>query len=129
MAQCRGLVETHVLFYQPAELPPRWAETEIWRSAAAIPGVTVSHDPGGAEARRFHGATSGQALLYDAAGRLIFNGGITGSRGHAGDNAGRNAITSLLMKGAAERARTPVFGCSLFESQDADQEEANGWKL
>lgn len=72
-------------------------------------------DDNGAEANRFHAATSGQTLLYDAAGRLLFSGGITGSRGHSGDNAGQTAIVSLVNSGAAELTETSVFGCPLFE--------------
>ena len=34
-----------------------------------------------------HAWTSGETMLYDASGRLVFAGGITGSRGHGGDNA------------------------------------------
>jgi hypothetical protein len=72
-------------------------------------------DDEGAEANRFHAATSGQTLLYDADGRLLFSGGITGSRGHAGDNAGENAIVSWVNSGAAARTETSVFGCALFD--------------
>src|SRR5262245_25302036 len=115
MAQCRGLVDSRVLFYQPPGLPDQWTQTDIWQSAAAIPGVTVERDAGGIEASRFHASTSGQVLLYDAAGRLLFSGGITGSRGHAGDNAGRSAIISLLTATTAEHDRTEVFGCQLFD--------------
>ena len=42
------------------------------------------------------------------------SGGITGSRGHVGDNAGQAALIDLLGRGAADRSRTSVFGCPLF---------------
>ena len=125
MARCRGDGRSHgtaprprltayVLFVRPAGFPRGWERTDLWRSAAAIPGVRVLCDNGGTEARRFGAATSGQTLLYDAAGRLLFRGGITGSRGHAGDNAGRSAIVALLTQGTSERTQTFVFGCPLF---------------
>ena len=57
-----------------------------------------------------------QTLLYDANGSLLFNGGITGSRGHAGDNAGRAAIVDLLNHVSPATTATKVFGCSLFAS-------------
>ncbi len=116
MAQCQGKVRAYMLFYRPAEFSERWERTDLWRSAAAIPGVAVLEDEDGLEAARFHAATSGQALLYDAQGRLVFTGGITDSRGHYGDNEGRDAIVSLLSRGAAAFTTTPVFGCSLLES-------------
>jgi hypothetical protein len=114
MAQSRGRVRAYVLFLKPSGFSDEWEKTDLWQSAASIPGVNVLIDDGGAEARRFHAATSGQTMLYDADGRLLFSGGITGSRGHAGDNAGRSAIVSLVNTGAAERAGTFVFGCQLF---------------
>jgi hypothetical protein len=120
MAQCQGLVNANVLFIQPEGFNDEWAQTDLWQSAATIPGVTVRQDSGGIEARRFHAETSGQVLLYDAAGRLLFSGGITGSRGHSGDNAGRSTIVSLLIEGIAERNQTLVLGCSLFDQGCTD---------
>jgi hypothetical protein len=114
MAHSQGRVTAYVLFLKPQGFSDEWEKTDLWQSAASIPGVNVLIDDGGAEARRFHAATSGQTMLYDADGRLLFSGGITGSRGHAGDNAGRSAIVSLVNTGAAERDKTSVFGCRLF---------------
>jgi hypothetical protein len=113
MVRVGGLVKTHLLFLKPADMPADWEKTDLWQAAAAIPGTSLRPDLDGAEAARFGSATSGQALLYDAQGRLLFSGGITPARGHAGDSAGRSAILSLLTAGTATAARTPVFGCSL----------------
>jgi len=77
--------------------------------------VQVMRDDDGVEAARFGAATSGQVILYDRDGGLLFTGGITASRGHAGDNDGRNAIVSLLGRGRETRHSSPVFGCSLLE--------------
>ena len=114
MTQARGRVTAYVLFVKPRGFSDGWARTDLWESAAAIPGVTPVLDDGGAEAGLFHAATSGQTVLYDAAGNLLFSGGITAARGHAGDNAGRTAVVSLLTSDAAEERGTPVFGCPLF---------------
>jgi hypothetical protein len=114
MAQTQGRVTAYVLFLKPADASDDWEKTDLWQSAASIPGVNVVADDDGVEARCFHAMTSGQTVLYDAAGRLLFSGGITGSRGHSGDNAGRSAIVSRLNTGVAERAETFVFGCPLF---------------
>jgi hypothetical protein len=114
MAQTQGRVTAYVLFLKPAGSSDDWEKTDLWQSAASIPGVNVVVDDDGVEARCFHALTSGQTVLYDAAGRLLFSGGITGSRGHSGDNAGRSAIVSRLNTGEAERAETFVFGCPLF---------------
>jgi hypothetical protein len=114
MTQAQGRVTAYVLFVKPPLFSDGWEQTDLWASAAAIPGVTVVRDDDGAEAVRFHAATSGQTVLYDAAGNLLFSGGITSARGHAGDNAGRTAIVSLLTSDEAEERGTPVFGCPLF---------------
>jgi hypothetical protein len=111
-------VSAFVLFFKPADFPEKWEKTDLWDSAARIPGVTVLSDPGGAEASRFNALTSGSSMLYDAEGRLLFSGGITASRGHSGDNDGRRAIVSLVTDEGAAQAEAPVFGCSLVENDN-----------
>jgi hypothetical protein len=125
MAQAQGRVTAYVLFLKPAGTADDWEKTELWQSAASIPGVSVVVDDDGAEARRFHAVTSGQTALYDVGGRLLFSGGITASRGHSGDNAGRSAIVSLLNAGDADRTVTSVFGCPLYGPRSECLEEAN----
>ena len=119
LAKCEGKVATSVLFFQPSNYSPEWSRGSLWNSAAAIPGVFTQADADGVEARRFGAATSGLVVLYDAKGRLLFSGGITASRGHAGDNAGAEAILSLVNGEIAATGQTPVFGCSLLDPCDA----------
>ena len=113
MARVEGKAKAYVLFAKPEGSGADWDDTSLRRSAAAIPGVTVLSDPDGAEARRFGAETSGHTLLFAPDGRLLFSGGITQSRGHAGDNAGASAIVSLVHHQKADHATTFVFGCSL----------------
>lgn len=117
MAHARAPVNAAVFFYSPSAEPGEWCKTDLWQSAAAIPGVQVFKDRDGEVARSFGVFTSGQTLLYDSAGRLLFKGGITAFRGHSGDNAGRSAIAVLLQREPSEvrnvPVSTPVFGCSL----------------
>jgi hypothetical protein len=115
MAHSQGRLTAYVLFVKPAGFSDEWEKSDLWHSASAIPGVTVVIDDEGAEANRFHVATSSQALLYDGGGRLLFSGGVTASRGHYGDNAGQSAIVSLVNSGTADRAESFVFGCPLFD--------------
>jgi hypothetical protein len=114
MAHRQGTVDAFVYFYAPRSEGRDWVRTPLWRDAAAIPGVQATEDQDGREARRFGASTSGQALFYDAGGQLRFNGGITESRGHSGDNDGRDAIVALLQTGKTLHPTTPVFGCSLL---------------
>jgi hypothetical protein len=92
-----------------------WLHTDLWRSAESIPGVIVQADEDGNEAANFQATTSGQVVLYDAGGKLLFRGGITSSRGHYGDNTGLSAILKLLNNEPASTHETPVFGCSLID--------------
>ena len=113
MAHVQNQVTVHLLFYRPVGGGPEWTDTDLWRSAAAIPGVQRRIDEEGAEARRFGGFVSGQTFLFDADARLIFQGGITYARGHAGDNVGRQSLQALIRDEQAPARRTPVFGCLL----------------
>lgn len=113
MAHAYGKANAFVLFTKPAGAGPDWDDTDLRRSAAAIPGVTVLTDENGAEAARFGAETSGHTLVFDPSGTLIFSGGITASRGHAGENAGESAVIAALKQEPTGRDRTPVFGCSL----------------
>jgi len=124
MARAGARVTADVLFVRPAGVPTDWEKTDLWRSAEAIPGVTVRSDEGGHEAALFHAVASGQIVLFNTAGREIFAGGITGSRGHEGDNPGLARILTLLSNGSAERAKAPVFGCALSEPRDLDKKGA-----
>jgi hypothetical protein len=58
-------------------------------------------------------------VLYDARGQLVFRGGITSARGHAGDNYGADAVAEFVNTGVRSRSLTPVFGCSLLSSDAA----------
>jgi hypothetical protein len=113
MARASEKLDAHVFFYLPSTEASTWARTDLWETATAIPGVHVIEDREGALARRFGVHTSGQTLLYNAAGRLIFNGGITAARGHSGDNNGRHAVIKLAQGRTVVPNATPVFGCSL----------------
>jgi hypothetical protein len=84
--------------------------------AEAIPGVRVLVDPSGTEALRFGSHTSGHVVVYSAEGDLRFSGGITGGRGHEGDNLGSAAaLTAALARPTAPTS--PVFGCTLKDSE------------
>lgn len=118
MTVCQGLADASVLFLKPHHVGQEgagqeWEKTDLWRSASEIPGVRVQADEDGQERERFRVQTSGHVLLYDAAGKLAFSGGITPSRGHSGENAGRTIIAQLLRDERPPRSNTLVFGCPL----------------
>jgi hypothetical protein len=117
MTHCQNLVNASVMAVQPDGVAPDWVRTDLYRSANSIPGVVVRVDNKGEEAHRFHATTSGQVVLYDRGGRLLFSGGITAARGHEGDNAGLSDIMEMLHGRVAVQGKTPVFGCSLLNPE------------
>lgn len=123
IARAPARPRTFVVFIKPGSVRADWEQTDLWRTAAAIPDVTVRRDDDGVEAARFGAKTSGQVFLYAADGRLLFSGGTTGARGHAGDNLGRAAILAHLAGESAPRPTSSVFGCSLFGDADGDRFE------
>lgn len=109
-----GSAKTYVAFYTPVNAELSWCETDVWRSASEIAGVSIVRDAGAVEATRFGVHTSGGVLVFDEAGNLIFQGGVTGARGRTGDNPGSSAVAALLLGKPSAVRRTPVFGCDLF---------------
>jgi hypothetical protein len=104
-----------VLAYKPSSEPNSWVESDSLRSIRDLnPEIIIDRD--GAEASRLGMTTSGQVIVYDRSGHLVFNGGITGSRGHQGDNVGEQTVLAEI-NGVRDgrNSSAPVFGCSIFD--------------
>ena len=108
-------LRARVVFVQLPGFTDQEMRDESWEKAGRIPGIERRIDKDGVEARRFCALVSGFTVLYDASGKLLFEGGVTGSRGQVGANAGRNSVIGFLRDGKVETSRTPVFGCYLFD--------------
>jgi hypothetical protein len=129
MARSRGKIAAYALFTKPSAFPDGWEKSDLWQKASAIPGVKALSDADGAEARLFGAETSGQVALYDPKGRLAFRGGLTGARGHFGDNPGRDAVLSLIQLERTGKAESLVFGCSLLRN-DPDRDNGDrSWPI
>lgn len=113
MNQSHGAVSAWVLFIKPSGMDEGWERSATWTQARAIPNVTVLLDDEGLEAKRFGALTSGHVVLYDRGGRLAFSGGITGARGHEGNNVGTHRVLGLLDHSVVGRTGHDVFGCPL----------------
>jgi hypothetical protein len=113
MTHCHGKLECTVLFVQEPGLPDDITQSDYWKLAASIPGVTPRQDTRNLAVDVFGARTSGQTFLYDLAGGLVYQGGITDGRGHEGDNAGRSAIEQYVLTGATVCSAAPVYGCAL----------------
>jgi hypothetical protein len=114
----------------PTFLVFRPSKTSDWTWAAfqtvtrSLPDARVIWDDGGLAAARFHAIASGTVLLYSENGDLLFHGGVTGSRGHEGDNYGLDELTKALEAtpgSPSQPKHSRVFGCALgFSQQEGD---------
>ena len=119
MARAKGQLRAYVVFARPAGLAGNPEFTELWDRASRIPGVELVRDDEGREAAAFGAVTSGQVYVYGPDGTLLFSGGTTRSRGHAGDNPGRRAILALVTHQQRAGTTAAVFGCALHGPADA----------
>ena len=124
MAKFQDKVDAYALFHAPSSRELEWSKTDLWDTAISIPGLKAVIDKDGVIAKRFNALTSGEALLYDPDGKLLFWGGITSSRGHSGDNLGRDTITKLLSGVQSEVQQTAVFGCHMTKKLAAAKGES-----
>jgi hypothetical protein len=115
LARSAERIDAHVVLYSPDPVPADWTAAAGEHRAGQIPGVTLHEDRNGREARLYGAETSGHVVLYNSRGELLFSGGITAARGHAGDNPGTDAILALLSHRTAP-AVTDVFGCPITRS-------------
>ena len=103
-----------VVFAQPAGVADDWSKTDLWDTAVANRDLHVVLDSGGVLARRFGVQTSGEVLLYDRAGVLQFDGGLTPGRGHVGDSCGRSRLQAIATgQVPASPATCATYGCPL----------------
>jgi hypothetical protein len=114
LAHSAGNLHPEVVFLKAPGKEDSWTHGELWHDAAELPGTVVTSDLAGREAALFQVTTSGETVVYDAAGNLRFHGGMTGARGHIGDNTGCSAVESYANAGVTSTTRTRVFGCPLF---------------
>jgi hypothetical protein len=114
LAHSGGHLHAQIVFLKPLGEEDSWTHTDLSRAASELPGTSVLNDLEGREAKLFHAAVSGETLVYDTLGILRFHGGITGARGHVGDNAGCSSVEAYANTGAVPLSKTPVFGCPLF---------------
>ena len=124
-----GKVAGVVIFSKPESQASDVRSSDLWSAASLIPSVSAYFDPDGSLTRKLGGYVSGQVELYDLHGHLAFSGGITASRGHAGDNSGVEAVRHLVLHGpSAQVIHTPVFGCSLHNPNSELLKDDLSWK-
>ncbi len=109
-----GRFAAHAIVYRPGRPSEDWDRAEDTSiDGASIPGLRLWADRGGQIGRRFGVETSGHVLLFDPAGRLLFEGGITPSRGHRWGNLGLEALVGRIERSDLGTGSGPVFGCPI----------------
>lgn len=116
LAHAPGICSVTVAVYSPSSEPSEWNHSRLRGRAETIPGVRVVDDIDGLEATRFGAVRSGHVVVYDGEGVLRFQGGITASRGHEGDNLGEDCVTAIVHGQRPPAERTPTFGCEILTS-------------
>jgi len=119
VAQTTTPVTSWVLLLKPQYTDDDWNGTAVAELVHRVPNARLLTDQDGIEAARFGAETSGHVVLYDAAGHLLFSGGITERRGVAGDNAARRALLAVLNGTGSEPAERAVLGCGLLTHDPA----------
>jgi hypothetical protein len=104
-----------IVLLSPKGIVKDWNE-HIAAMARRIPEAKIVIDVEGTMADTFGASTSGHAMLYDRNGRLTFSGGITGGRGHVGDNESRRDLI-VALRGGDFAHEHPIFGCGLDDPE------------
>ncbi|MEZ6017901.1 MAG: hypothetical protein R3F49_22545 [Planctomycetota bacterium] len=117
------------LFVVPPGAPDGFAEGALWDRVQARDDIEAVIDRDGVLARALGAERSGTLALYDSAGALRFQGGLTEARGHAGPSRGLTLLHAALNElepagiGADTASRscttTSARGCALFTSPTA----------
>ncbi len=110
--ECADRLQIVAVFASYDTLPGKVEESRLWKKAAAIPRLTAIVDGDGSLREGLGALTSGDCVLADPQGRVLYHGGITGSRGQNGPSPGGDAVIAFT-KGIAGIASAPVFGCAL----------------
>ena len=118
LARTGDALKVHVLLYQPADVREDWTQTSLRQTLERLPHTTLHLDTDGKQAARLGALTSGDAQLFAPDGKLLFHGGLTAARGHAGDNDGRDAIVASVLGREKSLESTPVFGCRIHSPGD-----------
>ena len=100
-------------FLLPEQASENFAQGSLLAEAKKLGQAVVLVEKTSPLAKRHNVLVSGQALFFDGAGNLRFNGGLTPERGCEGDSAGVDAVFALVRRRQPEIAAAPVYGCRI----------------
>jgi len=125
MPRLEGKVHSYILFAQ-SEGEPVGSRSENRILAESIPGATIEDDEAAREADRFGATTSGQVMLFDTGGRLLFTGGIAPLPHYTGETPMLRSLIAAIDStsgggpmGARVQMPNAVFGCALHGNGNA----------
>lgn len=119
VGQSGSSLETIVILNAPAEKLEEWMQTSVANRAKGISRARIVVDGDGKLSAKFRVTVSGQCLLYSPNGQLLFQGGLTASRGHEGESAGQSVLMHLIAHPERDALSNqqvreiPVYGCEL----------------
>ena len=112
LSRAANTSDVTVLVYKPADKADGWSESPLVEDCRRM-NCRIIQDADGKLAATLGSLTSGSVALYDHKGRLRYQGGITASRGHEGDNGGEKAVIEILLGNRESHRSLPVFGCPI----------------
>ncbi|MDA8792481.1 hypothetical protein N9N67_04500 [Bacteriovoracaceae bacterium] len=104
-------LDSKIIFTMPKEKEKEWINSALVKEVKEAGSIQLIFDQSSEEFKRFDAKTSGQAFLFSPSKDLLFNGGITDSRGHIGYNQGEDFIINTLNKRGLASKDVDVFGC------------------
>lgn len=126
MPRLEGKVRSYILFAK-SEGEPAAPRSENRILAESIRGVTILDDEAAREADRFGATTSGQIMLYDTGGRILFSGGIAPLPHYSGESPMIHSLVAAIEStsgggpmGARVQMPNAVFGCALHGKGNAE---------
>ena len=109
-------LKTIFVFSKEKDLELAWIqESELYKKAQKM-SVEIIIDPNNSEAKVFKAQTSGKVFLVSPKQEILFQGGVTASRGHEGNNSGITAIQKILAGKNSQIDFQPSFGCLIYSS-------------
>jgi hypothetical protein len=122
--------QVYVQFYYPADKTPEWAkESDLYKKLSLFKDWHLRLDQAGGQAFAWGAMTSGYAIMVNKQGNVIFNGGLTVTRGHRGENIGKSGLKKAISFYSELSPDTPLqgptFGCSLFSNHELEVWQKN----
>jgi len=111
--RCNGELKILGIFSDYSTLPHPPHQSGMWNKLESILGARPLLDDDAHLRRSFHASTSGECFLLGPDAHVLYHGGITSARGHAGPSSGGDAIISSFNGDTMGIVTAPVFGCTL----------------